>query len=374
MFLRGALLSLAALANFSSGASVRNGEVSVNSKLGTKLLSKARKLKDNDDEEDTTWVASYSLKFHKCHTIKNVYGAEGAREAEGRIGNQQLVVFKLCPSQTCSSSCTNGGEYVVQMREFVEAYTEAKQEEQEQACELAKETCQDTCDAMDDDANDDEYCFNQCMADAGMEKCNEEEQEEDDTYPNWEFNEEEFMECREIEIGDDDGGPQYYVGPVCSHSGHAINLALFSDGACTKKVDSSVIKDYYGKSLPYEDTSMVSSKCISCLAQNDADDDYNQEPVEMCQQLHEQAGRCEKALRIPASYGTYYTPSSDACNYIHKTLPAVTKVSGSEGGALVVATAMAWTFAFACVGLVGLVYYLHKKATRAGVNLLDNQA
>lgn len=47
-------------------------DVSAGSKMGSRLLSKARRLEGNNDG-DITWIAEYSLKFQKCATSKDYY-------------------------------------------------------------------------------------------------------------------------------------------------------------------------------------------------------------------------------------------------------------------------------------------------------------
>ena len=79
-------------------------------------------------------------------------------------------------------------------RDFVESYQEAKQQENEYACEVQMETCQYQCEAgqynyaqgddaagqnqqnqqQNGDGDADEYCQYQCLLDAGMSYCNNE--------------------------------------------------------------------------------------------------------------------------------------------------------------------------------------------------------
>ena len=46
-------------------------DVAASSKMGGRLLSKARRL---EGQGDITWIAGYSLKFVKCATSKDYYG------------------------------------------------------------------------------------------------------------------------------------------------------------------------------------------------------------------------------------------------------------------------------------------------------------
>ena len=46
------------------GIDLSTADVKADSKVGNRLLSKARRL-DGDNEEAMSWVAGYSLKFHR---------------------------------------------------------------------------------------------------------------------------------------------------------------------------------------------------------------------------------------------------------------------------------------------------------------------
>jgi len=368
------LLAQSALASRSSLKIVDNlKSIPVESKSGMSILSKARKLNNNENEEDLSWMVGYSIKFDSCHTIRNVYGVEGAREAESSLGNQELVKFKLCPTDRCSVSCYNSAEYVIEMREFLESFTEAKQDMEERACETAKETCETYCDDFDDDANDDEYCLNQCLNSAGMEQCVENNGDDDNEEE--EFDMQEYAECKEIEYGDDDGGPQYYIGAYCNSYGTKVNLGVFEDASCTSLSRTDIYQTMYGKELPYKTQSLVDSTCISCVEEDDNDDDGSPETNEFCQQLHEESAGCEKNLKISA-YAAYYTASTEACTFISKTLPALVQVSKSDGSALYVAQTFAWLFAISSLGLGFLAYYFHKIALKSpvsGISLMDGE-
>jgi hypothetical protein len=57
----------------SSAMELATPDVSAASKMGSRLLSKARKLEGNN-KGDITWISGYSLKFQKCATSKDYYG------------------------------------------------------------------------------------------------------------------------------------------------------------------------------------------------------------------------------------------------------------------------------------------------------------
>ena len=170
-------------------AMIPDFNIATDSTIGKRLLSKARRLENNNNNNDqeADWLAGYSIKYESCASLIQVR-EEGGGDDEGILYNQNLVKFIVCPGtgngQGNCNDCGSGvAQYVVNMMEFVQAYTEMKQEEQEQACETIAEYCY--C----DNANDDEVCENQCYADAGMDGCIEYEGQE-------EFEIDGYLECQ----------------------------------------------------------------------------------------------------------------------------------------------------------------------------------
>ena len=127
-------------------------------------------------------MVNYSIKYLGCSSLVQI-NREGGGEDDPLLYTQNLVKFGLCPSDESCSSCNKGdAQYVVNMEEFIDAYTEMKMEEQERNCEYVREYCY--C----DNANDDEACENQCYAEKGMDYCIEYEGEE-------EFEIQRYLEC-----------------------------------------------------------------------------------------------------------------------------------------------------------------------------------
>ncbi len=134
--------------------------------VGQRLLSKARRLENNNNNNNQgsmeTWGSGYSLKFEKCATTSEYYGGyfgggNGGQQQNGNNGNranynglyeQRLVHFKLCPANTCGKGCSGGGDYVIDMNEYVRTYIEYQQELVQAKCEAAREACD--CDGADD--------------------------------------------------------------------------------------------------------------------------------------------------------------------------------------------------------------------------------
>lgn len=82
-------------------------EITSDSAVGQKLLSKARRL-NNDNNYYTSWMTKYSLKFDGCHSVPQFEREEGMR-------SMLLAKFKMCPSDSCNA-CPNAGEYIVEMK------------------------------------------------------------------------------------------------------------------------------------------------------------------------------------------------------------------------------------------------------------------
>ena len=95
--------------SFSSMSSSTTSNIPATSKLGNRLLSKARgsrrrrQLNNNDDDFDYSWVQGYSLKFESCHTISEFRadgGGGGSNDEDDAspVELKRLVTFKLCPT------------------------------------------------------------------------------------------------------------------------------------------------------------------------------------------------------------------------------------------------------------------------------------
>lgn len=164
--------------------------IPADSKAANRLLSKAtmvapaRQLANNNNN-DVSFITNYDIKYLGCSTLVQLNAAGDNGDDQSLLYNQHLVRFALCPANSCGS-CSGGGEYVVNMVDFVDAYTEAKLTQQEYDCEMAREKCQNySCQY----ANDDDACENTCMANAGMSQCIQYDGDAN-------FEVQEYLECR----------------------------------------------------------------------------------------------------------------------------------------------------------------------------------
>lgn len=419
------------------GATASSSSIRANSKTGQKMLSSARRLDGGDD--NMSWAANYSLRFEKCATTNDYYGGYFGGNQNNENNNnqanynglyqQRLVHFKLCPSDSCSSGCSGGGDYVMDMNEFVMAYMEYKQEAQEAQCESVANSCY--C----EDANDDEVCQSQCWSNAGIyELCvDQDEQNNNNGQQEEEFAVEDALECVQLEI--DEEAAQYYnynqngnnnqnynynngqnnnnnqngqqdveffVGPYCSANGKNIILGVFMDETCSYSAPTGVYEKYhYGKSLPYSSESIISNDCISCMQPAEEDENENQnnnnnnnnqnynnnngdynynynqeeqeepEVLEFCTNLYQDAGKCESSMNI---YNHW--PNTMACEFIQGLNPwGKTRIFSSfaEAKKNVTPGVLAGVFAVTTAAFGGVSYFLHRKLQRQSVGLVHGQ-
>ena len=169
-----------------------NGEISETSTLGMRLLSQAKLVQParrrNDqqaEERDISFIANYSIRYLGCQSLLQVAPGENQNnknnQQQSMLYAENLARFKLCPTSGNCGTCEGGGEYVMNMETFVDAYTEAKLTDAEYACETVREECE--CEF----ANDDAVCEASCYETAGLNCANEDNQQE--------FEVQRYLEC-----------------------------------------------------------------------------------------------------------------------------------------------------------------------------------
>jgi hypothetical protein len=387
------LTILSAALGISAATSANPSSIRASSKVGQSVLSKARRLQNDDNVEiDYTWVANMSLKFQGCYHSQ-VWNDEANGEDDVRISTQRLVRFRLCPTDSCSMSspagCTSKyGDYVIDMETYLQAYFEGVQQDQEYQCRYEEEYGDCVCNGENqgDDYNE-EICKYECFMGKGMEYCIDKNPYEEEGEKKEDWNVREYAECKQYQFQNNNNNnrkleeeAKYYVGAYCSENGGKIFLGLFTDDSCSQFADSYGGADTfatlsYGTSLPYSDTTMIGSECMSCKetqqanqnnANNGGDDANDADQVkESCENLYQASGKCDGSL------GTY--PNNEACNFMEGI--KIVRKNGAivRGAAYKNTTASIFIGLFACsfVLLGGYVYYLKTKLDRAKINLSE---
>jgi len=376
--------------------------VAADSKMGASLLSKARKLEQEEEgEADMTWVAGYSIIFQGCHHVSQ-WNDEADGEEDVKIQTKRLVRFRLCPTGTCSSNnaggCNSGyGDYVLDMNEYLDSYLQAVEEQNQWDCENLENN---VCACNDDDANqqgddfDEEKCLYDCYKKYGKEDiCADNNPYEDDEAEQEKFELNEYMECQQYDFPEDEERKleeaeeeevEYYLGPYCANNGGDIYLGLFTDDACTNFAaedgtgGSSVYSEMAGETLPYSyetKQSVVAFKCMSCQepeednGDNDNNNNGEEEEVrvsEFCENTYQNSGKCESGLGID-------NPNENACNYMEgiKIVRKNGVINSTAGSANKTATVFIGIFVVAFVLLAAYVFYLRTKLDRASINLSE---
>merc|ERR1719253_150253 len=132
----------------------------------------------------------------------------------------------------------------------------------------------------------------------------------------------------------------------------------------------------YGKTLPYSESTMIGSECMSCKESADADqnndnDEQDADEVkESCEQLYEASGKCEAGL---SSY--IQNPNNNGCNFMEgiKIVRKNGVVVRGPGSKNTTASVFIGLFAASFVLLGGYAYHLKTKLDRAKVNLVSEE-
>jgi hypothetical protein len=397
---------LSAALGFSAAVEVTpRAEISASSRIGQSVLSKARRVEEQNDNEEIsyTWVANMSLKFQGCYHTQT-WNGEANGDEDVKISTQRLVRFRLCPSGSCTmenpSGCKEGyGDYIIGMEDYLQAYSQAVQQDQEYSCQYEKNYGDCVCDGENqgDDFNRD-YCEYDCYMGKGMEYCVDRNPYEENNgnnnknNQNQQQNMQELAECRQLEINNnnqrelEDAQAVYYLGAYCSETGGSIHLGLFTEDTCSQFADANNGATTYasltGSSLPYSDTTMIGTECLSCKEpkevnkngenQNNENDQEDADQVkEVCEQLYANSGKCEANL----SSSTVKYPNTNGCNFMEGV--KIYRKNGSiiQKKSSVNTTASIFIGLFACsfVLLGGYAYYLKTKLDRAKVNLVSEE-
>jgi len=274
------------------------------------------------DEEYEIDISGYSLKFEKCQFIKQ-FDDELAEDEDSEtvLGTKRFIIFRLCPSDNCASSCNYGyGEYIIDMEEYLEATIGYAQEKQEEMCQLCDENCEEY---YGNDANGDEgenenedrrLDFRELASDCStcMDICDLYENMADNGYVDATA----FINCVEIKDEGDDG-VALFASAMCASGGSKVKIGVFSDEECMFIEPDLNVEDYLvddnGNQINLSHLILQktyrSDNCISCDAgyyqDDDNVDDKATEVLDMCAELYEASAKCEKIYGFDNGYANY---------------------------------------------------------------------
>jgi hypothetical protein len=242
--------------------------------------------------------------------------------------------------------------------------------------------------------------FFRCYVAAGLDYCEGDDQNNNNNNNNqnvFEWNLEEAARCDELDIDDDalqayyynNGGVNqgqnenynynnqnaqqdlgFFVGPYCRADGKAIHMGVFMDETCSWPAPSDTFSNFFsGQELPYAEENLIDDYCVSCMEpkeydeNNNGDQDDEDEVVEVCERLYEDAAKCESSL----ADGTTYYPNTYGCEIL-KSLKKPGKM-GTQSSGVSAAKVFAGLFAATTIVLGGVAYYMYDKSRRSNVAL-----
>jgi hypothetical protein len=279
------IVSVVIIARASDGSEV--------GKLGRSGASPGRRLEDAyaDNTFEYNDLSTYSVAFQKCQLVKS-YDDEFAQDedSDSPLATKHFVVFRLCPSDTCATSCEeNYGTYVTEVDTYLQATIEYQTQAFQDMCDNCAERCNENggyCSGCG------QLCYN---------------------YENLEamgyVDASQYLECQQLDWADDDS-LQLYIGPNCSSGGEKIQIGLFSDQNCWEPYTDLGVEEVLGAKLSYHILSHASvndgNVCLSCLESdedaNEADQVDYDDVNEMCENLYYAAAKCESPTGVQGGF------------------------------------------------------------------------
>lgn len=346
-------------------------------------------------EEQVVDISNYAVKFEQCQFVK-AYDQEQAADEENStvLATKRFVLFRLCPNSACGSCNYNYGEYLIDLESYLEATVEYYQNYQEGSCQACNEMCYNQNQNQDGQRKLENQKFYNVDCDSCVTECEKIQNMENNGF----VDATNFLECQLIYDPDDDSVAGLYAGPICASQGTRINIGVFKDDQCLFADNSKVVDDYVQKDgvalklshnllkKTYTDT------CISCKEPREqqyneyADQQDADEVIELCENLYNEAAKCEKAHGFTNGYAGYYGYENQLAQeeVVCEFMQSLKSGTYDEEGEIIVKGASSaiggpsatgvqkFALTFFTLGTVGLAVYaamLHSKLMRgSGIN------
>jgi hypothetical protein len=282
-------------------------------------------------------MSDYNFKILGCvPPPEEAGGDDGYSDTSGASSfNRGSVIFRLCPpNKACVNNTLDGcsnplGDYVMDMYDFLEYWTYVIETPTRRRCLDIRDnqcgpSCSDEEENSDDDSFDANFCMFACYNDADAASCYFDFIYEVSWFSN-------ATMCAQPTALEESG---YYVGPYCS-SGHNFYLGMYTDDECTTFVNDvdkgqGAYRRITGENLYLSEQTKESLgfalPCLTCstLEINDDDDD-----MQLCETLYQEAGKCEVELSNSSSGDTSDSGAddvkdviyTDACPYLETIVP-----------------------------------------------------
>jgi hypothetical protein len=357
-----------------------------------------RSLEQQDEYEVN--IAQYSVKFEQCQFVK-AYDDELADDQDSRtvLATKRFVLFRLCPNNDCATCNYNYGEYLVDLETYLQSTVEYFQNYQQEMCNACQE-CQNAYQEAQEQEQEEgedngerkleQYYNVDCST--CYDECQKIENMEDNGY----IDATEFLECQMIYDPEDDNRLPLYAGPICASGGTKIKIGVFTDEDClfldsTKDVDDYLVGDNGQLKLSHALLKQTyTDTCVSCMEPQDADDNNQgndaedaDEVIELCEQLYEEAAKCEKTHGFDNGYANYYGYENQLAQeeVVCDFMQSLKSGTYDEEGEIIISGASSvaggnsttggqkFALTFFILGTVGLAVYaamLHSKLIKGG--------
>jgi hypothetical protein len=334
------MIRFAALATLLSLALTTASMVTTSSDYYENLIQ--RHLEDGSNSNNAYFeydLNDFSLRFERCQYVK-MYDDEMAADEDSQtpLAVRHFVVFRLCPTEECSTCNSVYGKYVMEVDEYLQATVQEKANQIEYICGNCQEECYE-------DGSGCSGCGQFCL-------------EYENLAANGYVDAANYLECQQVQMNNnqndqedgqdqqaDDDQVQLYIGPRCSSNGDRIMIGLFEDQYCLTPYTEQTPEDVLGYNISYHLLSHTydadGSNCLSCKEyvdenddqadnQADANDQQDADDVnEMCERVYGQAAKCEsiygidgfvQSKREDKDYGNQVMNEVVVCEYIDSLL------------------------------------------------------
>jgi hypothetical protein len=232
-------------------------------------------------------LSGFSVRFERCQYVKSFDDELAEENAASVLALKHFVVYKLCPSDECSTCSGVHGDYVVDLEDYLQS-----------TVEHAEEALQYLCD--------------NCNYNSGSDGCGTVCYQYDNLEANGYVDAAAYIECQQVDVQNDDdaNNQQLYIGPRCSQDGSEILIGLFMDEDCLEPYYDQEVEDVLGMKLSYHILANVQSNddslCMSCKEddgdQNENDAGDYDDVNEMCENIYQTSGKCESIYGLDGGF------------------------------------------------------------------------
>lgn len=277
-------------------------------------------------------LSQFSVRFERCQYVK-MYDDELAEDenSDSPLALRHFVVFRLCPTDSCEVCDDDNddedvpyGIYTVSVQTYLERMVNYEMEIMKNKCEGCN----------DEECNDDAGNCNSCPSECSQ-------------YQNLDgyVDASNYIECQQLEVQnngdagegnnenenqDDGSSSSLYIGPRCNQYGKIV-IGLFSDQNCWDPIDDLDVETVLGAKLSYMYLSQPQSEdggCVSCKEddENENENDKNDadDVNEMCEELYNDAAKCESKTGIEVGFIQTNREDGDYENQVENEFMACT--------------------------------------------------